>query len=144
MIKVRKSRICCISLVPTEILAWMMATWISMTLGRSLFNCKTVGRTSDKMMAPSSICFRWSKPDYHCLWSSSSCSCSWVFFLFFFVCVCVCVCVWSGFRSTLRPLLCFITVFFYNMCFTMKFHICEVGNPYANRTYICKLELYQN
>ena len=53
------------------------------------------------------------------------------------VCACVWVCV-CGFRSPLSPLRCFIAVFDYT-CFTV-----DVEDSYANRTYICTLELHQN
>ena len=38
----------------------------------SLFNCKTVGRSLDEMLAPSLIRFRRSVLDYQYMWSDSS------------------------------------------------------------------------
>ena len=43
----------------------------------SLFNCTTVGRSSDWRTASFSFCFRLLAPDYQCLWSRLLWSCLW-------------------------------------------------------------------
>ena len=62
------------------------------------------------MTAPSSICSKWLVPDCQCLWSGPLWSCLW------FSCVLA-----SDRHWALCPLLCFFTVFFDNMHFTVKF-----------------------
>ena len=74
----------------------------------SLFNCTTVGRSSDKMMAVSPIYFRWSAFD-----SMSLVGLIGVMFVLFSC---------SGFRSPFEPLALFQNSVYDCICFTVMFH----------------------